>query len=135
MQLAQFAKSYKTVAVSTAPPGQLVLMLFDGALRFMATALGGFHEENIMKRNEAIHNNLIKTQNILRELQVSLDMQAGGEFSARMFALYDFMLTQIQQANLKKESEPIRVVERLLGEIRGAWAQMLERSASENQAA
>lgn len=135
MQLAQFAKSYKTMAINTAPPGQLVLMLFDGALRFMSAALGGFDEKAVTKRYETIHNNLIKTQSILRELQASLDPRAGREFSERMHALYDFMLMQIQQANFNKEPEPILVVERLLGGIRTAWAQMLECSASGNQAA
>ena len=105
-------------------------MLFDGALRFMATASAGVGEANIAKRFETIHNNLIKTQNILRELQVSLDRKAGGEFAERMFALYDFMIAQLMQANLKKDAEPIRVVEDLLGQIRDAWAQMLETSAS-----
>lgn len=128
MQLAQLAKSYKSVAVTTAPPGQLVLMLYDGALRFMATARQGFGEENIGRRIETIHNNLIKAQNILRELQYSLDMKAGGEFSQRMFALYEFMTFQLQEANVKKQPEPIEVVERLLGEIRNAWAEMLDKS-------
>ena len=77
-----------------------------------------------------IHNNLQKTQAILRELQISLDMQVGGEFPDRMHALYGFMMAQIQQANLKKEIGPIHVVEKLLGDIRDAWAQMLKQSAT-----
>ena len=135
MQLSQFAKSYKAVAVNTSTPGQLTLMLFDGALRFMGTALRAFDEEDFVHRNELIHNNLIKTQNILAELQSSLNMQAEGPFPGLMYALYDFMLRQIREANLMKEMQPIRDVERLLGEIRGAWAQMLERSTSANLAA
>ena len=135
MQLAQFAKSYKTVTVNTASPGHLILMLYDGALRFMGIALLGFNEQNVMKRVETIHNNLVKTQKILRQLQISLDMQAGGEFAGRMYALYDFMQAQIKLANLKKEAEPIRTVERLLGDIRDAWAKMLEQSAPTNRAA
>ena len=128
MQIAQFAKSYKAVAVTTATPGNLVLMLFDGALRFLATALLGFQDESIAKRNEDIHNNLLKAQRILRELQCSLDLKVGGEFPKTMFALYDFMIGELQKANLTKEPAPIQTVERLLGEIRDAWAQMLEQS-------
>lgn len=130
MKLAQFAKSYQSAAVGTATPGQLVLMLYDGALRFMTAARRGFGLEHLGQRNEQIHNNLIKTQNILRELQGSLDMKAGGEFSTRMWALYDYMLSQLQQANMKKELEPINVVENLLGQIRDAWSQMLQQSAA-----
>lgn len=130
MQLAQFARSYKSVAVTTATPGQLVLMLFDGAIRFLATAAHGFQLENTATRNEQIHNNLIKAQKILRELQCSLDLKSGGEFATTMFALYDFMLDQLQTANLAKDAAPIGTVERLLGEIRDAWAKMLQQSAT-----
>lgn len=128
MHRAQFAKSYQAVAVSTATPGQLVLMLFDGALRFISTAQHGFGAEPISTRNEQINNNLIKAQRILRELQCSLDMELGGEFSTRMFALYDFMIEQLTQANLTKMETPIKVVEKLLSEVRDSWSQMLEQS-------
>lgn len=130
MQLAQFARSYREVAVTTATPGNLVLMLFDGSLRFLSLALHGFQNESISAKNEEIHNNLIKTQRILRELQCSLDLKVGGEFGRTMFALYDFMIEQLQKANLAKEATPIQTVERLLGELRDAWAQMLEQSQS-----
>lgn len=135
MQLSQFAKSYKSVAVNTSTPGQLTLMLFDGALRFMGMAILGFNEPNFVRRNETIHNNLIKTQNILLELQMSLNMRVEGEFPSLMYALYDFMLNQIREANLKKDVKPIKDVEKLIGEIRTAWAQMLEKSANSHMAA
>ena len=131
MQLAQYAKSYKAAAVTTAPPGQLVLMLFDGSLRFLAAARYGFDVEEIARRHEQIHNNLIRTQKILCELQCSLDLAAGGEFAKTMWALYDFMRDQLQRANLKKEKEPIGVVEKIIGELRDAWAQMLEQSVAQ----
>ena len=130
MRPSQLASSYKSVAITTASPGQLVLMLFDGALRFLATAAHGFQVESIAIRNEQIHNNLVKAQKILRELQCSLDLKVNGELPQTMFALYDFMIEQLQTANITKELAPIGVVERLLGEIRGAWAQMLEQSAT-----
>jgi flagellar protein FliS len=130
MKNAQYANSYRSMAIATATPGQLILMLFDGALRFQGMALNGFHEQQIVRRNEQIHNNIVKSQNILRELQVSLDMKVPGDFSQRMYALYDFMIEQLQLANVRKDPEPIHVVERLLGIIRDAWAEMLDRSAT-----
>ena len=135
MQLSQFAKSYKSIAVTTAPPGQLILMLYDGALRFMANAAAGFDETQFIRRNEVIHNNLVKVEHILQELQGVLDMSVEGGFPQRMYALYGFMLSQIRLANRAKQQDPIRVVERILGEIRDAWARMLEQTASENRAA
>jgi flagellar protein FliS len=100
-------------------------MLLDGALRFMDSAVQGFEESNFVRRNELVHNNVLKSQAILSELQASLNLDAGGEFGSTMFRLYDFMLEQLRQANLKKVVEPIRVVMQLLGEIREAWSQML----------
>ena len=125
MAIAQVAKNYRTAAINTATPGQLVLMLFDGALRNLATALAGFGIEAVGPRIEQINNHLLKTQAILRELQASLDLKAGGKFARTMWALYDFMLERLRAANLTKDPEPVRVVEKLLEEVRGAWATML----------
>ena len=118
-------KVYREAAARSSSPGQLVLMLLDGALRFMDSAVQGFEEANFVRRNELVHNNVLKSQAILSELQASLNLDAGGEFGSTMFGLYDFMLEQLRQANLKKVVEPIRVVMQLLGEIREAWSQML----------
>jgi flagellar protein FliS len=131
MNPAQFAKSYRSVAVTTASPGQLVLMLYDGALRFLATAARGFECDSLAERFETINNNLLKSQAILRELQTSLDLKAGGEFAQTMWALYDFMMDQLRQANMRKQVEPIQTVEGLILELRGAWSQMLEQTSAE----
>ena len=131
MPIAQFARNYRTAAVKTATPGQLVLMLFDGAMRNLATALAGFEVGEVGARNEQINNHLLKAQAILLELRSSLDLKAGGEFAERMFALYEFMLSRIQTANLAKDPEPIRVVEKLLGEVRDAWGTMLGQKRAE----
>jgi flagellar protein FliS len=125
MNLAQSAQAYRRNAVLSAGPGQLILMLFDGALRFMNTAISGFDEKHPVRRNETIHNNLVKTQAILSELRGSLDLEKGGEFAERMSTLYSFMRTQLRQANLQKDPAPIRVVIELLGAIRQSWAEML----------
>jgi len=124
-------KRYQATAVNTASPGQLVLMLFDGALRCMGIAVAAFKETDRTKQIEGIHNNLMKAQGILRELQASLDREKGGEFSHQMHRLYDFMIEQLNEANLKKSVTPIQIVEGLLGQIRDAWAQMLVQSSTE----
>ncbi len=131
MAIALAAKNYRNAAVNSATPGQLVLMLFDGALRNLGTALAGFEIEAVGTRIEQINNHLLKAQAILRELQSSLDLKAGGEFAQTMWALYDFMLDHLRTANMKKDPDPIRVVEKLIGEVRGAWATMLWQNPSE----
>jgi flagellar protein FliS len=126
-QAKQLAGSYRAAAVSTASPGVLILMLFDGALRFIALAEHGFTLEALPRRNEEVHNNLTKAQSIVRELQVSLDLERGGEFAAQLFALYDFMVDQLLEANVKKEIERIQTVKNFLQDLRDAWAEMLQK--------
>ena len=129
MSTAEYAKRYQTLAANTAPPGHLVLMLFDGALRFMDLAVAGFVEEERPDRMAVIHTNLIKAQKILSELQTTLDLEKGGEFAARMFALYDYLIGQLRDATFKKDPEPVKVAGHLLAQIREVWAQMLTQSS------
>jgi len=131
MQNQHFAKSYRAAAIASATPGQLILMLMDGALGSIAVALSAFEETNIERRDELLHKKVMKAHEIILELQSSLNLKVPGDFSRRMWALYAFMMKQLRQANIAKDPEPIRVVERLLGKIRDAWATMLDRSASQ----
>ena len=104
MQYDKVAKSYKAQSVQTASPGKLVLMLFDGCLRFTLAAKRAFDEEEFTKKNEDINNNLIRAQNIVTELQSSLDMSVPGDLPGTLFRLYDFVMHKLQQANLKREA-------------------------------
>jgi len=126
MKLAPYARAYRQNSVQTASPGQLILMLFDGALRFMGNALCGFELEDVIERNETVHLNLVKTQAIIDELQSCLDLKAGGEFARGVSDLYDFMRGQLRQANVGKNPKPVTAVMELLGDIRGAWSTMID---------
>jgi len=128
MAQAEPAKRYQALAAETASPQKLVLMLFDGALRFLAAAVAGSNDANLARRFESFHVNLVKAQKVLRELQRVLDLENGGEFAARMFALYDYMIRQLEEANRNKDDKPIQAVEQLLLPIRDAWAQMVNHS-------
>jgi len=117
--------SYQSVAIATASPGKLILMLMDGAVRFLHTAEDGLKLKDLRARQETVHNNLLKAQNIISELQRCLNLREGGDFAINMFRLYDFMNTRLMEANTRKEPANIRVVIKLLGELRDAWDQML----------
>jgi flagellar protein FliS len=120
------ARTYRANSVLTASPGQLVLMLYDGALRAMRLAREGFaRPEGDPRRFESINTNLLKAQAIIDELQGTLDHQAGGEFATTMHRLYDYYNRRLLEANLRKDAQPVAEVERLLREVRDAWAEML----------
>ncbi len=127
-QAKQLAGSYGALSVTTASPGVLVLMLFDGAIRFVTRAEHGFAIEPLTRRNEEIHNNIVKAQSILRELQAALDLEVEGDFPRQMYALYDFMISQLLAANIRKEVEPLRTIYPLLLDLRGAWDEMLRKT-------
>ncbi len=110
-------------------------MLFDGALRFLAAAELGFNEENFARQNEQIHNNIQRTQAIITELQATLNMEKGGEFSENLYRLYDFMQEHLNQANREKSREKIKTVAGFMQDIRDAWAQMLLQTAAEQASA
>lgn len=124
--------SYRTVAVDTASPGKLILMLFEGALRFLRTAEEGFAVECPRQRQETIHNNVMKAEAIVQELQRCLNVRDGGDFAVNMFRLYDYMMQQLIEANVSKNPEPIRTVLHLLSDLRDAWAQMLSEQGAQS---
>jgi flagellar protein FliS len=123
---AGYARTYRTNAVLTASPGQLVLMLYDGALKALALAREAFAQPaDDVSRIATINTQLLKAQDIIRELQSGLNFEAGGEFARTMHRLYDYHNRRLFEANLRKQIEPVIEVEGLVRELRDAWAQML----------
>jgi flagellar protein FliS len=126
MYAQDYARAYRANSILTASPGQLVLMLFDGALNALAIARTACDDPTgDPKRFEVINTQLVKAQKIIAELQGTLNLEAGGEFAKTMYRLYDYFDRRLVEANLKKQSAPIAEVEKLLGDVRSAWHQML----------
>lgn len=111
-------QQYRNTQVSTASQGMLIVMLYDGLLRFVARA------EQAMERGdvEAAHNALTRAHDILTELLVTLN-PAAGELTANLSRLYEFMGHCIVQANVRKDAGPLRTVARIASELRSAWAE------------
>lgn len=118
-------KSYHQIATLTAPPGQIILMLYDGALRFLDRALYGFAAEDPAELNMTVHNNLQRACNIIRELDFALDAEKGGDLAATLHRLYDYFERRLHASNLRKQRDGIEEVIQHLGVLREAWATML----------
>jgi len=123
-----YARTYRANAVLTASPGQLVLMLYDGALKALAIAQVAFDRpEEDFHRIGIINEQILKAQAIINELQSGLNFEIGGEFAKTMHRLYDYHYRRSLEANLRKQVGPVIEVERLLRELRDAWAEMLSK--------
>lgn len=128
-------QSYRQVATQTASPAQLVLMLYDGAIRFLERARQGFQFEDPLEFNQTINNNLIRAQAIINELNLALDLEQGGELAHTLRALYVYMDRRLQQANQHKQEQGVVEVLQQLSTLRDAWAQMLRQQAQDTPAA
>ena len=118
-------RSYKTIATQTAPPGQLVLMLYEGAIRFLERAQAGFQHEDPLEFNTTINNNVIRAQEILNELNNSLDLHQGGALAATLRRLYGYINRQLTLSNTRKSPEGIHDSIERLSVLRDAWSEML----------
>lgn len=118
-------KSYHQTATLTAPPGQIILMLYDGAIRFLDRARAGFELQDPAQLNMAVNNNLQRARDIIRELDCALNLEKGGDLAQTLHRLYDYFDARIQASNIRKQGHGIEEVIRHLSELRDAWATML----------
>src|SRR5690242_11722461 len=118
-------KSYHQTATMTAPPGQVVLMLYDGALRFLERALEGFSCADRTELTLTVHNNLQRARDIIRELNACSNLENGGDLAETLRRLYDYFDHRIHTSNIRKKRDGIEEVIRHLSVLRDAWAAML----------
>lgn len=109
---------YKQTSVETASPEKLILMLYDGAIKFINQAKISMDEKNIEEINKA----LIKTQNIISELIIGLNMDTG-EIARNLYNLYDYFQRRLVEANTKKDTGILDEVLGYLEELRDTWAE------------
>jgi flagellar protein FliS len=120
-------KSYRQISTLTASPGQIILMLYDGALRSLERSLSGFSLEDPAQANMLIHNNLQRARDIIRELNCALNMDEGGECATNFRRLYDYFDRLLWESNIRKRRNGIDEVIRHLSVLRDAWATMLQK--------
>ena len=109
-----------------ASPAQRVVMLYDGALRFIEAGRTAMRARDLARQSEA----LVRAQKIVAELLGTLDHQAGGEIAASLAPLYRFVLDRLVQANLGDEEGALDDAVRPLQELREAWVQIAATAAA-----
>ncbi len=111
--------AYKQNSVTTASPGELTLMLYNGCLKFLIKAKQAIQEKNVQEKN----TNLIKAQAIIAELMSTLNMEI--DISKQMLPLYEYMNRRLVEANIKNDVTIIEEVEGLVTEFRDTWKEVI----------
>ncbi|MEC1377403.1 flagellar export chaperone FliS [Heyndrickxia oleronia] len=113
-------QTYQNNSITTASPGELTLMLYNGCLKFIQLAKKAMVNNNIPEKN----TNIQKAQNIIQELMVTLKMDL--EVAKNMMSLYDYINRRLIDANIKNEIAILDEVEGLVTEFRDTWKQVIQ---------
>ena len=117
---AKYSAAYRQQSILTATPGQLVVMLYDGCLRFLHQAAYALRDGNV--REAGVR--LSRAEAIVDELLSTLDLERGGVIASRLQGIYVFCSRELLRARAERDAAAIDAVGELLGELRDAWAQV-----------
>ncbi len=126
---ARYHNAYKQNEVSTSSQGKLILMMYEGAIKFTKMALQSMDKGDIAGKAKYIG----KIHDIVNELSVSLDLKNGGEVTARLETLYQFILRQLTLANIKSDRKALESIIKVLEPLHDAWAQVFDNNQSQQQ--
>ena len=123
-----YTQQYQQNQILSASPEQILVMLYDGAIRFTRQAMMGIEDNRSAMKAEGIS----RAMAIITEFANTLDHEIGGDIATELDALYSFMIRELTQANLKNDMDKLRVVEGLLVDLRQTWVEAIEVASTEN---
>ncbi|MDI6601797.1 MAG: flagellar export chaperone FliS [Thermoanaerobacteraceae bacterium] len=112
-----YYNEYMNNTVLTSTPEELILMLYDGCIKFINRAIMSIDDKNWTEAN----SNILRAEDIITELRVSLDMRY--EISRNLDSLYEFFMDVLVQANISKDKEKLMQILPLIKDLRGTWAE------------
>lgn len=124
--------AYQNTNIKTASQGKLIVLLYEAAVKNLKNAESLIDEENKIKPSnmEKFGKFLQKTQAIITELQVSLDMEKGGEIAKNLMSLYIYFNQELISVNINHDKTKLEYIEKQMSELLKAWK---EASASASQ--
>lgn len=117
---------YRRTDIESRTPLELVVMLYDGALRVMGEARDAIARRDMAARCRAVSRALA----IVSELQSTLDVQSGGPIADSLDTLYAFVIERLMEASFKQDARPIDEAVRVVATLREGWAGIASSSAS-----
>ncbi len=115
-------KNYQKTQITTASRGKILLMLYEGAIRFTKQAIIAMEAKKIAEKGKYIS----KATAIISELMATLDFKVGGQLAIDLENLYVFMIDKLIEGNIKNDPECLRNVENLLRTLYVAWQDVVE---------
>ena len=122
--------AYKETHIKTASGGKLIIMIYDEAVRQLDLALEALKNDNY--KLDDVSNSIIKTQDLVTELIVSLDFEKGGDIASSLFSLYMFFNQQLMDANINKDVDVLTKIRDYLIDLRSAWNQVVGKAGVVN---
>lgn len=113
---------YQRTAVTTASREQILLLLYEGAIRFVKQAIVAMEEKRIAEKGRTIS----RATAIISELMATLNFKVGGELATDLENLYIFMIDKLIEGNIDNRVECLRQVEGLLATLYSAWKDIIE---------
>jgi flagellar protein FliS len=128
----QAYNAYKNTNIKTASQGKLIVLLYDEAVKQLTLASSLFNSEDKLATAsiEKVGAAIIKTQDIITELQVSLDMEKGGQIASNLMSLYVYFNSELTNANINKDKKKIDFVLQMMKELASSWKVAAESSAN-----
>lgn len=126
-QYSPYVKTYKNQRVETASPEAILIMLYEGAIRFLNVAKKAHQDKDMV----TYHNQIIKAQQIVFELMTALDLKIGGEIAQNLYALYEYLHYQLIQADMKRDLKLLEEVLTHLRELKSTWEQAIQSTKKE----
>jgi flagellar protein FliS len=127
--------TYRETRIQTASQGQLIVMLYDAAIKSLDRSLELLEKNSSGKKDpgkiEQIGKSILKTQEIVTELMVSLDFEQGGDIAKNLFSLYTWFNQELLEANIKQDMRRLTIVRNMLNELRGAWHEIAAKNSVE----
>lgn len=120
-------QKYKQTSITSASREQILLMLYEGAIKFTKLAIVAAEQKKIAERGQ----NLMRAYDIIMELQVSLDHKVGGDIARQLDQLYTFVLDQYTKANISGDPEPMRSALKVIENLYEGWKVAVEKYKKE----
>ena len=119
----RFRKEYRHNEIATSSQGRLIIMMYEGAVKFVNLAIEGVDNKDLSKKGIYIN----KAHDIINELSLALDMKKGGEIAQKLESLYQFILHQLTLANIKSDRKALESILNILNPLLEAWTELFDK--------